>query len=442
MLFQVLCSLDASMKTILILSANPKSTSALRLDLEVRHIREALKLSRSRDNFKLESREAVRWKDIRRAIEDLQPVIVQFSGHGNGENGLAVEDEDGTVRLVTSDALMRMFKLFPCVQCVVLNACHSETQARAIHKHVPCVVGMSLSIGDRAAREFSEAFYDGLGSGRNYKDAYELGLSGIANDVEVWTPILLWREVKLKDTKLFQKNTENLQLPQINIKDHRISYTVVSIIILISTTFILRSRFLNSTPTTNISPSQLKAIQVGANGNNIQNSYVKSFEKNGDLEILGTPTTLIKAWSAYGASGTIQEFTGGKEDEGALILSTTRDEIYWVGGSFWRTFKDTQGTQGLLVYPVSNRYASGQGFRQDFKGGAILKSSNGIFAVWGGIGGYYLNSEKGELGRLGFPIEVELGVGAGIHIQRFEKGCIRYDAKGSPTETIILPKSC
>ncbi len=47
------------MKTILILAANPKGTTALRLDQEVRDIREALKLARDRASFQLEQRAAV-----------------------------------------------------------------------------------------------------------------------------------------------------------------------------------------------------------------------------------------------------------------------------------------------------------------------------------------------------------------------------------------------
>ena len=184
-----------SMKTILVLAANP-TTVQLQLDEEVRNIRAALERSKGRDGFRLETRSVVRWKDVRRAIEDLQPEVVHFSGHGAGEEGLLLEDEEGGgVRYVSADALRRMFELFPCVECVVLNACYSEVQARAIYRHVSCVIGMSLSVGDRAARDFAEAFYDGLGAGRGYQEAFDLGLSGIANDVKVWTPVLLRKEI-------------------------------------------------------------------------------------------------------------------------------------------------------------------------------------------------------------------------------------------------------
>jgi hypothetical protein len=181
-------------KTILILAANPKGTTARRLDEEVREVQEALKLSRDRAGFRLEPRMAVRWKDVRRALEELQPEIVHFSGHGEEEKGLVLEEEDGSVRMVSTDALRRLFELFPCVKCVVLNACYSEVQARAIYQYVPCVIGMRLEIGDRAARDFAVAFYDGVGAGWDYGRAYKLGLSGMADDGAVSTPMLLREE--------------------------------------------------------------------------------------------------------------------------------------------------------------------------------------------------------------------------------------------------------
>jgi hypothetical protein len=181
-------------KTILMLAAAPDGEQLLDLDKEVRNVREALKLSRDRDSFRLEHRVAVRWKDMCREMEELKPSIVHFLGHGDGKKGLLFEEEDGTAHLISADSLKRLFEQFKQVECVVLNACYSAVQAKAIHEHVPCVIGMSLSIGDRAARDFAEGFYDGLGSGQGYRDAFKVGLVRIANDVEVWTPELLWRE--------------------------------------------------------------------------------------------------------------------------------------------------------------------------------------------------------------------------------------------------------
>ncbi len=180
-------------KTILILTANPRGTTPLALETEVREIRESLRLSSQGDRWTLEHRTAVRWKDVRRELEEIRPEIVHFSGHGTGAEGLVLEGDDSSSHLISADALKRCFALFS-VDCVVLNACYAQVQAEAIHAHVPCVIGMNRAIGDRAARRFAEAFYDGIGAGRAYPEAFQLGLSGIANDQEVWTPVLLYRD--------------------------------------------------------------------------------------------------------------------------------------------------------------------------------------------------------------------------------------------------------
>ena len=55
-------------KTILFLAANPKSSTPLRLDEEVREIEEGLKRSKKRAEFNLEQRWAVTPRDMQRAV--------------------------------------------------------------------------------------------------------------------------------------------------------------------------------------------------------------------------------------------------------------------------------------------------------------------------------------------------------------------------------------
>ncbi|HEY9631231.1 MAG TPA: AAA-like domain-containing protein [Coleofasciculaceae cyanobacterium] len=170
----------ALVKKILILTANPKDTGKLRLDEEVREVQTGLDRAKRRDQFEIISRWAVRADDLRRALLDFEPQIVHFSGHGTGEEGLALENESGQAKLVPTDALANLFGLFNGkIECVLMNACYSEAQAEAIHQHVDHVVGMSKAIGDRAAIKFAVGFYDALGAGRSFEDAYRFGCSAI-----------------------------------------------------------------------------------------------------------------------------------------------------------------------------------------------------------------------------------------------------------------------
>ncbi|MHC5719505.1 MAG: CHAT domain-containing protein, partial [Nostoc sp.] len=139
--------------------------------------------------------------DIQRALLDIKPQIVHFSGHGKGEEGLVFEDEIGQSKLVSGAALAGLFKLFANqIECVVLNGCYSEEQAEAIAQDINYVIGMRKAIGDaegglrqRAAIEFAVGFYDALGAGESIEFAYNLGCAAIqlAGIEEHLTPVLL-----------------------------------------------------------------------------------------------------------------------------------------------------------------------------------------------------------------------------------------------------------
>ena len=209
-------------RVILFLAANPVSTKPLRLDEEVREIESGLQRSKHRERFELKQQWAVRPRDLQRAMLDYRPQIVHFSGHGMGQTtshlaaestreisidsgepapyestttaGLILEDPTGQPKLVSTDSLRALFELFAdSVDCVLLNACYSEQQARAIAQHVPYVIGMNQAIGDRAAIEFAVGFYDALGAGEPVERAYKLGcvaiqMSGIPEHL---TPTLI-----------------------------------------------------------------------------------------------------------------------------------------------------------------------------------------------------------------------------------------------------------
>lgn len=182
---------------ILILTANPQITGhdPLRLDAEVRQIKEALLRSKHRDSFEVVTALAVRSKDLRQALLNHRPQIVHFSGHGTESKGLVLENDAGTMQLVSTEALGRLFGAFDenTIECVLLNACYSEVQAKAIHQFVDCVIGMNQPIGDQAAIQFAEGFYDALGSGSTYAEAFNIGCSAIELDSssEYSTPQLI-----------------------------------------------------------------------------------------------------------------------------------------------------------------------------------------------------------------------------------------------------------
>ncbi|MBD2166140.1 CHAT domain-containing protein [Calothrix membranacea FACHB-236] len=181
---------------ILFLSSDPTDAARLRLGQELREIQQRLQLAKQRDKFLLEQRLSVRPGDISQALLDIEPHIVHFSGHGMNTGELYVENELGQIQPIKPDALASLFELVEDqVNCVVLNACYSKTQAEAIAKYIPFVIGMNYLIGDQAAIAFSVGFYKALGANRSIEKAYQFGcteiqLHGIAENL---TPVIYKR---------------------------------------------------------------------------------------------------------------------------------------------------------------------------------------------------------------------------------------------------------
>jgi hypothetical protein len=115
-------------------------------------------------------------------LEEL-PSYVHFSGHGQ-ETGIILRDDAGAPRVVSGEALASLFQLFgDTVRCVVLNACFSAVQGRAIRRHVRHVIGMSALIPDPAAVAFSSGFYTAIGAGKDVPFAFRMGRARVHAEV-------------------------------------------------------------------------------------------------------------------------------------------------------------------------------------------------------------------------------------------------------------------
>jgi hypothetical protein len=194
--------------TILFLGANPTGTDPLALGDEARAIQAELERSGYRDCFELETRWAAQPLDLLRELRKLKPTVVHFSGHGGlsrvgteatgrrpsrdviadpgaydtePQRGLFFQGPDGRAQVVTAQALHETFGAAGAsVKLVVLSACYSDVQAEALRAHVDCIVGMSGSIADDAARNFAIGFYGGLGERESVAAAFRQGCAAIS----------------------------------------------------------------------------------------------------------------------------------------------------------------------------------------------------------------------------------------------------------------------
>jgi hypothetical protein len=167
------------MPTALIVSASPLDQDRLRLGAEVRDIRHALKRSRNREEWVIETNEAITVDDLR-ALLDSRPTIVHFSGHGAGAGGLCFEDADGNTHATDAESLAKLFHHFKdSLKCVVLNACFSDVQGKAISKEIDYVIGMNSAVEDDSAIKFAVAFYDAMFAGTDFRTGFDLGCTAL-----------------------------------------------------------------------------------------------------------------------------------------------------------------------------------------------------------------------------------------------------------------------
>jgi hypothetical protein len=182
---------------VLFLAANPEGTAALRLDLEIKAISEALSRSRLGERFEIQQSWAAGDRELQDGLLRWQPEIVHLSGHGTREGRFLLEESDSLrdvggiphpAPMPKADpqvqALARVFgSARGRIRCVVLNACYSAIVAQAIAQQVGCVVGMSQSVADSAAIRFAWAFYNAIGYGLSVKTAFDIGTAqmGLAN---------------------------------------------------------------------------------------------------------------------------------------------------------------------------------------------------------------------------------------------------------------------
>ncbi len=199
---------------ILFLASNPSNLAQLQLHKEFFKVFVEVQ----EVEFALRVEWAVNTDDLQTAILKHKPRIIHFSGHGsgNGENdlsdtrdldfeedfsdgGIYLQDANGESKFVEAKALTNLFQIFSKkmeIDAVILNACHSAPQAKAISEFVPYVIGMNKAVTDKSAIEFSTGFYRGISSEDDIEFAFELANNKIMLEGydEADTPVLYKKE--------------------------------------------------------------------------------------------------------------------------------------------------------------------------------------------------------------------------------------------------------
>ncbi len=181
--------------SILFLGANPdiinqegSEQSKLKLDKEAREIKESLTKSLNRDSINFETRWAVRTSDLFQAINEVNPTIIHFSGHGTEDGKLVLQDNTDKPKLVDIESIVKMIDASTDnLRLAVFNNCFSSQFAEYVVDSIEASIGMNDSISDEAAIIFASQLYSAIGFGNSLEKAFNqakarLLLEGINED--------------------------------------------------------------------------------------------------------------------------------------------------------------------------------------------------------------------------------------------------------------------
>lgn len=166
-----------TIKKVLFFGISPEKSTRIRVDVEFKAIKAALKGER----FELLSNQAVTYIEFQREVLRSQAKIVHFAGHGMPDELLF---EQGKVNF---DTVLKSFFTESFVkehlQCIILNACYSEQQAKELSSSIPGLyaVGSKGPIPDPLAISFAEGFYNGahLIEDGDYPGAFRMGINAM-----------------------------------------------------------------------------------------------------------------------------------------------------------------------------------------------------------------------------------------------------------------------
>lgn len=143
-------------------------------------------------------------------INEVNPTILHFSGHGTSDGKLVFQDNNDKPKLLSMDTLVELINASSDnLRLVVLNNCFSSIISEKIIDKIEISIGMNNSIGDEAAIVFASQLYSSIGFGLSLEKAFQQAIVSLKlyEIPEEQTPQLYVSEgIEAKDIYLVTKN--------------------------------------------------------------------------------------------------------------------------------------------------------------------------------------------------------------------------------------------
>jgi hypothetical protein len=173
---------------ILFVAANPINFSRLRLDKEIRGIKEGIQKSGNINMFELEQIWAAQWSDLQNYLLKYNPDILHISCHAINDKdgaGIFLEDESGVGYKVSAESLNTLLSLFSNkLRMVVINSVYSDEICKLLANNIDFAIGVRGLLGDNEANKFASAFYEAIAENKDVRIAFEYGKASIESGNE------------------------------------------------------------------------------------------------------------------------------------------------------------------------------------------------------------------------------------------------------------------
>lgn len=153
----------------------------LSLDKEARDIEEAIQKSPDRDSISFVTKWATRTEDLFQYINEVNPTIIHFTGHGTEDGKLVFHDKNDNPKFVGIDAIIQMINaITDDLRLVVFSNCFSSKIAEKAVEHVEATIGMNTSVREDVATIFAAQLYSSIGFGYSLDKSFKQAMARLS----------------------------------------------------------------------------------------------------------------------------------------------------------------------------------------------------------------------------------------------------------------------
>ena len=153
----------------------------LSLDKEARDIEESIQKTPDRDSISFVTKWATRTEDLFQYINEVNPTIIHFTGHGTEDGKLVFHDKNDNPKFVGIDAIIQMINaITDDLRLVVFSNCFFSSIAIQVSEYVEATIGMNTSVREDVATLFAAQLYSSIGFGFSLDKAFKQAMARLS----------------------------------------------------------------------------------------------------------------------------------------------------------------------------------------------------------------------------------------------------------------------